>query len=34
MSPPWILKKLDISNNSETKWWQLNIWPNFKAQRL
>ena len=32
MSPPWILKKLDISNNSETKWWQLNIWPNFKVQ--
>jgi hypothetical protein len=23
-----------ISNHSEIKWSQLNIWPNFKAKRL
>ena len=26
--------QVKISNHSEIKWWQLNSWPNFKAQRL
>ena len=26
--------QVNISNQSEKKWWQLNIWPNFKAQWL
>ena len=26
--------QVNISNHSEIKWWQLNIWPNFKAQWL
>ena len=25
--------QVNISNHSEIKWWQLNIWPNFKAQQ-
>ena len=25
--------QVNISNHSEIKWWQLNIWPNFKVQR-
>jgi hypothetical protein len=23
--------QVNISNHSEIKWWQLNIWPNFKV---
>jgi hypothetical protein len=26
--------RVNISNQSEIKWWQLNIWPNFKVQGL
>ena len=30
---PHTKNQVNISNHSEIKWWQLNIWPNFKVQR-